>query len=601
MRHHAPTHRSDGLSPNRFAAGDWGAVRSLLPYLLEFKGRVALAFFCLVVAKLANVGVPLALKEIIDRLDARQAVLAVPTLLIVGYGLLRFSTTLFNELRDGVFAKVTQRSIRRVALSVFRHLHALNLRFHLERQTGGMSRDIERGTRGIESLMRFTLFSIAPTLVEMLMVAGILGWKYDLWFALITLVTLIIYIALTVVITEWRTNFRRRMNELDSKANSRAIDSLLNYETVKYFGNEEWEARRYDENLQKWEGAAVKSQTSLAALNAAQSLIIGIGSVALMLRAAQGVADGRLTVGDLVLINALLLQLYIPLNFLGVIYREIKQAMADMDRMFRLLSVHTEVSDAPGAPELDVGQGGVRFEAVDFSYDPRRPILKQVDFEIPPGHKVAVVGPSGAGKSTLSRLLFRFYDVNGGRILINGQDIRTVSQRSVRAAIGIVPQDTVLFNDTVYYNIAYGRPGASQEEVIRAAQAAHIHDFIRSLPDGYDSIVGERGLKLSGGEKQRVAIARTLLKRPQILVFDEATSALDSRSEKDIQSELASIARHHTTLVIAHRLSTIVDADLILVMEDGRIVERGHHQELLDAGGAYARMWILQQKQNNVA
>ncbi len=601
MRHHAVANRSDGLSPNRFTSGDWGAIRSLIPYLLEFKGRVALAFFCLIAAKVANVGVPLALKAIIDRLDVRHAVVAVPTLLIVGYGLLRFSTTLFNELRDGVFAKVTQRSIRRIALSVFRHLHALNLKFHLERQTGGMSRDIERGTRGIESLMRFTLFSILPTLVEMLMVGGVLGWKYDLWFALITVVTLVIYIALTIVITEWRTTFRRRMNELDSKANTRAIDSLLNYETVKYFGNEDWEARRYDENLQKWEVAAVKSQTSLAALNAAQSMIIGIGSVALMLRAADGVASGRLTLGDLVLINALLLQLYIPLNFLGVIYREIKQALADMDRMFRLLSVNTDVSDAPAAPELDVGRGGVRFESVDFSYDPRRPILRQVDFEIPPGHKVAVVGPSGAGKSTLSRLLFRFYDVNGGRILINGQDVRTVTQRSVRAAIGIVPQDTVLFNDTVYYNIAYGRPGASRDEVIRAAQAAHIHDFISNLPDGYDALVGERGLKLSGGEKQRVAIARTLLKRPQILVFDEATSALDSRYEKDIQAELANIARDHTTLVIAHRLSTIVDADLILVMEAGQIVERGTHQELLEAQGSYARMWILQQKQNNIA
>ena len=601
MRHRAVANHSDGLSPNRFTSGDWGAIRSLIPYLLEFKGRVALAFFCLIAAKVANVGVPLALKAIIDRLDVRHAVVAVPTLLIVGYGLLRFSTTLFNELRDGVFAKVTQRSIRRIALSVFRHLHALNLKFHLERQTGGMSRDIERGTRGIESLMRFTLFSILPTLVEMLMVGGVLGWKYDLWFALITVVTLVIYIALTIVITEWRTTFRRRMNELDSKANTRAIDSLLNYETVKYFGNEDWEARRYDENLQKWEVAAVKSQTSLAALNAAQSMIIGIGSVALMLRAADGVASGRLTLGDLVLINALLLQLYIPLNFLGVIYREIKQALADMDRMFRLLSVNTDVSDAPAAPELDVGRGGVRFESVDFSYDPRRPILRQVDFEIPPGHKVAVVGPSGAGKSTLSRLLFRFYDVNGGRILINGQDVRTVTQRSVRAAIGIVPQDTVLFNDTVYYNIAYGRPGASRDEVIRAAQAAHIHDFISNLPDGYDALVGERGLKLSGGEKQRVAIARTLLKRPQILVFDEATSALDSRYEKDIQAELANIARDHTTLVIAHRLSTIVDADLILVMEAGQIVERGTHQELLEAQGSYARMWILQQKQNNIA
>jgi ABC-type transport system involved in Fe-S cluster assembly fused permease/ATPase subunit len=600
MRHRSHQNPDTHLSPNRFS-GDWGAIRSLLPYLMEFKGRVALALLFLIIAKLANVGVPLVMKAIIDTLDTKQALMTLPVLLIVGYGVLRFSTTLFNELRDGVFAKVTQRSIRRIALSVFRHLHGLNLRFHLERQTGGMSRDIERGTRGIESLMRFTLFSILPTLIEMLLVGGILAWKYDIWFAVITVVTLIVYITLTIAITEWRTAFRRRMNELDSKANTRAIDSLLNYETVKYFGNEDWETERYDENLRKWEQASVKSQTSLAALNAAQSFIIGIGSVALMYRAADGVMMGRLTLGDLVLINALLLQLYIPLNFLGVIYREIKQAMADMDRMFRLLSVNSEIKDAPNAVPLMVGQGAVRFENVQFSYDPRREILKGVDFEIPPGHKVAVVGASGAGKSTLLRLLFRFYDVSGGAITINGQDIRTVTQQSLRAAIGIVPQDTVLFNDSVYYNIAYGRPEATTDEVVRAAQAAHIHNFIQSLPDGYDTQVGERGLKLSGGEKQRVAIARTLLKRPQVLVFDEATSALDSKSEKDIQAELSSIARNHTTLVIAHRLSTIVDADQILVMEGGVVIERGRHEALLAQNGAYARMWILQQKQNNVA
>jgi len=601
MRHRQHQNTENLLSPNRFGSGDWGAIRGLLPYLMEFKGRVAAALLFLIIAKLANVGVPLALKAIIDTLDTKQAILALPVLLIVGYGALRFSTTLFNELRDGVFAKVTQRSIRRIALSVFRHLHGLNLRFHLERQTGGMSRDIERGTRGIESLMRFTLFSILPTLVEMCLVGGILAWKYDVWFAVITVVTLVVYVTLTIVITEWRTAFRRRMNELDSKANTRAIDSLLNYETVKYFGNEDWETERYDENLRKWEEASVKSQTSLAALNAAQSLIIGIGSVALMYRAADGVMMGRLTLGDLVLINALLLQLYIPLNFLGVIYREIKQALADMDRMFRLLNVNSEIKDAPNAAPLAVGQGALRFENVHFSYDPRREILKGVDFEIPPGHKVAVVGASGAGKSTLLRLLFRFYEVTGGAITINGQDIRTVTQQSLRAAIGIVPQDTVLFNDSVYYNIAYGRPEATKDEVIRAAQAAHIHDFIHSLPDGYDTQVGERGLKLSGGEKQRVAIARTLLKRPQVLVFDEATSALDSKSEKDIQAELALIARDHTTLVIAHRLSTIVDADQILVMEGGAIIERGRHEALLAQNGAYARMWILQQKQNTVA
>ncbi len=593
----APLSAHAPLSPNRFTAGDWRAVGSLLPYLMEFKGRVLLAFVFLVLAKLANVGVPLALKAIIDQLAPNKAPLVVPVMLVAAYGALRFSTTLFNELRDGVFAKVTQRSIRRIALSVFRHLHGLNLRFHLERQTGGMSRDIERGTRGIESLMRFTLFSIVPTLVEMTMVGVILAWKYDLWFALITVLTLVVYITLTVVITEWRTAFRKRMNELDSRANARAIDSLLNYETVKYFGNEEWEARRYDDNLAKWEQASVKSQTSLAALNAVQSLIIGIGSVALMLRAAQGVAAGHLTVGDLVLINALLLQLYIPLNFLGVIYREIKQALADMERMFRLLSVNGEILDRPDAVPLEVGLGEVQFEGVDFAYDERRAILKQVSFRIPAGQKLAVVGSSGAGKSTLSRLLFRFYDVGAGRILINGIDVRAVSQNSLRAAIGIVPQDTVLFNDTIYYNIAYGRPDASREAVLEAARAAHIHDFIQSLPDGYETMVGERGLKLSGGEKQRVAIARTLLKNPQILVFDEATSALDTRSEKSIQEELNTIARQHTTLVIAHRLSTVVDADQILVMEQGSIVERGTHTALLEAGGHYAQMWALQQQQ----
>ena len=595
MRPHSPSSPSSASASHAFAAGDWRAIRGLMPYLLAFKGRVVLALSCLVLAKVANVGVPLLLKEIIDRLAPGKGVLMVPVALVLAYGALRFSTTLFNELRDGVFAKVTQRAIRRIALSVFQHLHALNLRFHLERHTGGLSRDIERGTRGIESLLRFTLFSIFPTLVEMALVAGILAWKYDIWFALITLATLGIYIALTVVITEWRTHFRWRMNELDSRANACAIDSLINYETVKYFGNEAWEARRYDQNLARWEEAAVKSQTSLALLNGIQSLIIGVGAVALMLRATAGVSAGRLTVGDLVLINALLLQLYMPLNFLGVVYREIKQSLADMDRLFRLLTVETEIRDDPDARPLRVEGGVVRFEAVDFFYDERRAILHQVDFEIPAGHKVAVVGSSGAGKSTLSRLLFRFYDVQQGRILIDGQDIRQVTQQSLRAAIGIVPQDTVLFNDTIYANIAYGRPGATREEVLRCAQAAHIHAFIESLPEGYETQVGERGLKLSGGEKQRVAIARTLLKAPRILVFDEATSALDSHFEREIQEELSSMARHHTTLVIAHRLSTIVDADQILVMEAGRILERGTHSELLARNGRYAELWALQQ------
>ncbi|MDA8417308.1 MAG: ABC transporter ATP-binding protein/permease [Betaproteobacteria bacterium] len=587
---------SETVNPRKgLGARDWAAVRSLMPYLLAFKGRVVVAMGCLILAKAANVGVPLLLKQIIDRLSPGRGALLVPLGLVLAYGALRFSTTLFNELRDGVFAKVTQRAIRQVALSVFQHLHALNLRFHLERQTGGLSRDIERGTRGIESLLRFTLFSILPTLVEMLMVALILAWKYDGWFAVITLVTLGIYIVLTVVITEWRTHFRRRMNELDSRANARAVDSLLNYETVKYFGNEAWEAARYDENLAHWEQAAVKSQTSLAFLNVMQSLIIGVGSVLLMWRAADGVTEGRLTVGDLVMINALLLQLYMPLNFLGVVYREIKQSLTDMDRLFRLLTVETEIRDIPGSLPLRVDGGAIRFEGVSFAYDPRRPILHHVDFEIPAGHKVAVVGSSGAGKSTLARLLFRFFETGEGRILIDEQDIRQVTQSSLRSVIGIVPQDTVLFNDTLYANIAYGRPEAAREEVLQAARAAHIHAFIEGLPEQYETQVGERGLKLSGGEKQRVAIARTLLKAPPILVFDEATSALDSHFEREIQEELASMARHHTTLVIAHRLSTIVDADQILVMEQGRIVERGTHVQLLEQAGRYAELWALQQ------
>lgn len=592
---HGPSETGGIPTAKGFTARDWGAIRDLLPHLMAFRGRVLAAMTFLILAKLANVGVPLLLKQIIDRLSPGKGALMVPLGLVLTYGALRFSTTLFNELRDGVFAKVTQRAIRRIALSVFQHLHGLNLRFHLERQTGGLSRDIERGTRGIESLLRFTLFSIFPTLVEMFMVAGILAWKYDIWFALIALLTLGVYIALTVTITEWRTHFRRRMNELDSRANARAIDSLINYETVKYFGNEAWEAARYDENLAHWEQAAVKSQTSLALLNVMQSLIIGLGSVALMWRAAMGVAQGHLTVGDLVLINALLLQLYLPLNFLGVVYREIKQALTDMDRLFRLLTVETEVRDAPGAVPLMVSGGAVRFEGVAFAYDVRRSILHDIDFDIPAGHKVAVVGSSGAGKSTLSRLLFRFYEIQQGRILIDGQDIRAVTQQSLRATIGIVPQDTVLFNDTIYANIAYGCTGASREEVLRCAQAAHIHHFIESLPEKYDTQVGERGLKLSGGEKQRVAIARTLLKNPRILIFDEATSALDSHFEREIQEELASMARHHTTLVIAHRLSTIVDADQILVMEQGRILERGTHAELLNKAGRYAELWALQQ------
>jgi ATP-binding cassette subfamily B protein len=516
---------------------------------------------------------------------------------VIGYGLLRLFSTLFGEIRDALFAKVTQRAIRRVALQVFEHLHNLSLRFHLERQTGGVSRDIERGTRGISFLLTFLLFNILPTLLEIGLVAGILFVKYDPWFAIITFATLVFYIAFTLVITEWRMVFRRTMNEMDSKANTRAIDSLINYETVKYFGNERYEVSRYDDQMQRWEVSAVRNQTSLATLNAGQSIIIAIGVTLLMLLAADGVAKGTMTIGDLVLVNVYMLQLYMPLHFLGFVYREIKNALADMEKMFRLMDEKKEVQDAPDAPALKLNGAAVRFENVDFSYDPARSILHGVNFEIPCGDTVAVVGASGAGKSTLSRLLFRFYDVNAGGISIDGQDIRSVSQASLRAAIGIVPQDTVLFNDTIYYNIAYGRPDASRDEVIAAAQSAHIHTFIESLPQGYDSMVGERGLKLSGGEKQRVAIARAILKNPAILIFDEATSALDSKSEKAIQDELHTIARNRTTLVIAHRLSTIVDAHQILVMDNGRIIERGTHRNLLEKQGVYAQMWALQQQE----
>ncbi len=580
---------------------DWQTVKTLLPYLWEFRGRVLLALAFLILAKLANVGVPLVLKEVVDALDRPQALLALPILLLVGYGALRLGNSLFGELRDVVFAKVLQRSIRRVALKVFQHLHSLALRFHLERQTGGMSRDIERGTAGIRFLLNFTLFNIVPTLFEIVLVSAILLVRYDPWYVIVTLATLAVYIVFTLLITEWRMIFRRTMNEMDSKANTKAIDSLLNYETVKYFNNEAYEARRYDETLQSWEKAAVRNQTSLSVLNAGQAAIIGVGVTILMLMASNGVVTGTMTLGDLVLVNAFLIQLYMPLHFLGFVYREIRHSLADMERMFGLLNQREEVKDKPGAAELAVGDGPIRFEHVQFGYDDRRPILQDVNFDIPAGHRVAVVGASGAGKSTLSRLLFRFYDVTGGRITINGQDIRDVTQQSLRRAIGIVPQDTVLFNDTIYYNIAYGRPDAAREEVLQAAKAAHIHDFVESLPDKYDTTVGERGLKLSGGEKQRVAIARTLLKNPPILVFDEATSALDSKTEKAIQAELRELATNHTTLVIAHRLSTIMDAEQILVIDKGRIVERGTHEDLLARAGIYAHLWSLQQQEEREA
>lgn len=576
---------------------DWKTIRALLPYLMEFKGRVVAALALLVMAKLANVAVPLVLKEIIDALDRPRALLALPVLLLLGYGLLRLCSTLFGELRDAVFAKVTQRAIRRVAIKVFSHLHALSLRFHLERQTGGVSRDIERGSRGISFLLNFMLFNILPTLLEISLVAVILISHYSIWFSVVIFATLAAYIALTLIVTEWRMIFRRTMNDMDSKANTQAIDSLLNYETVKYFGNESWEARRYDEHMQKWESAAVRNQTSLAALNSGQSAIIATGVTLLLWLAAEGVIEGTMTLGDVVLVNAYMLQLYMPLHFLGFVYREIKHSLADMEKMFKLLAENEEIRDKPGATDLVAGDATVRFETVNFSYEANRQILFDVSFEIPPGRTVAVVGHSGSGKSTLARLLFRFYDVSSGCILINGQDISEVTQKSLRAALGIVPQDSVLFNDSIYYNIAYGRPTATREEVFEAARSAHIHDFIESLPEKYETIVGERGLKLSGGEKQRVAIARALLKKPDILIFDEATSALDSKSEKAIQRELKRIARNRTTLTIAHRLSTIADADQILVMDNGRILERGTHRELLSLNGAYTNMWELQQQE----
>jgi ATP-binding cassette subfamily B protein len=578
------------------------ALKGLGPYLwprdsLELRLRVVLALTFLIAGKLVNITIPLLYKHAVDALSGGQpAIIAVPVATILAYGLARVTSQAFNELRNSVFAKVAQRAVRRIALSAFRHIHSLSLRFHLERRTGGLARAVERGTAGIEFLLSFMLFNVVPTVFEILVVCGILWRLYNWTFAAVTLATILAYIGFTFAITDWRIRFRREMNTRNSEANTKSVDSLLNYETVKYFANEEHEAERYDRALHAYERAAVKSETTLALLNVGQGTIIAAGLIGVMILAGQGVAAGRMTIGDFVLVNTYLIQLYTPLNFLGMVYRNIKQSLTDLEQMMSLLKIRPEVEDRPAAPALIVRRGAVAFRNVDFRYDPRRGILADIDFEVPPGASLAIVGPSGAGKSTIARLLFRFYDVDGGTIEIDGQDIRDVTQDSLRRAIGVVPQDTVLFNDTIFYNVAYGRPGASRAEIEEAARLARIHDFVAGLPDGYDTMVGERGLKLSGGEKQRVAIARVILKAPQILIFDEATSALDTKTEREIQASLAEVATDRTTLAIAHRLSTVVDADQILVLDHGRIVERGHHRDLLARGGVYAAMWARQQE-----
>jgi len=589
--------RHTELPENR--AQDIKTLKSLAPFLWDYRGRVALALGSLLLSKVANVGIPLVLKQIVDALGKTGTHLVLPVSLLLAYGVLRLANSLFNELRDAIFSRVRHGAMRQVSTRVLEQLHRLSLRYHLERKTGGISRDLERGARSVSSLLNYMAFSILPTLVEVVLIAGILLRDYDPWFAVITFGSVVVYIYFTLKITEWRMKYRVTMNATDSRANTQAIDSLINYETVKYFGNEQHELTRYNASLEEWEDAAVKSQTSMSALNVGQAGIIAVGVTLTMVLASQGVVAGTLSIGDLVLINAFLLQLFIPLNFLGIVYSQLKHSIADMRAMFDVLELQPEIQDRADAIALDVGNGDVRFDRVSFAYDPERPILHDVSFSVPAGHKVAVVGPSGAGKSTLARLLFRFYDVDSGRILINGQDVRAVTQQSLRAAIGIVPQDTVLFNDTLRYNIGYARPDADQAAIEAAARAANIHDFIAKLPKRYDTVVGERGLKLSGGEKQRVAIARAILKNPRVLVFDEATSSLDSHSEQVILESLGRVARDHTTLVIAHRLSTVVDADSIVVMEAGRIVEQGSHAQLLEHGGLYARLWELQQQEES--
>ncbi len=587
---------------NKGPRNDLRTLKTLMPYLwpknaLEMRTRVIIAVLFLSLAKGINVGVPVLYKMAVDAIsDNAASIVIVPVGILVAYGLARVMALAFGEFRDAIFAKVAQRAIREAGLKTFRHLHKLALRFHLDRQTGGLSRAVERGTKGIDFLLNFMLFNVLPTLLEILLVCAIMWGLFNFWFALVTFITVSTYIYWTVAVTDWRLKYRRTMNKMDGEANTKAIDSLLNYETVKYFGNEEHESRRFDQALRSYETAAVKSKVSLSLLNVGQGAVISAGMTILMIMAGFGVQDGTMTLGDFVLVNSYLIQLFLPLNFLGFVYREIKQSLTDMDEMFGLLERETEIDDKSDAPELSITGGEVIFENVSFYYEAKRLILNDVSLAVKPGQTVAIVGPSGAGKSTISRLLYRFYDVTGGRILIDGQDIRDVTQDSVRSAIGIVPQDTVLFNDTIYYNIAYGRPTASPSEIEDAARLASIHDFVSDLPEGYNTRVGERGLKLSGGEKQRVAIARTILKGPEILIFDEATSALDTHTEKEIQRSLRDVAEERTALVIAHRLSTVIDADKIIVLENGSVVERGTHAELLAQKGTYEAMWARQQE-----